>query len=481
LFYQKKDYLFLLPFIIIFWVNLDLGFIFGILIFILFILNEVIKRKLKLSEYLKKQKLTTKKLNYLILIFFITLIFSFFNPNSYKIYQFTFSKYFYSNPFSDKLYQLKFIHLNYHQFSLYSFLVLIFFIIISNFKELNFKELFICSIFIFLCVYSKNFFPFLAITSSILLSDYFSRFDEKFKNIGLFLKNKILISYIFLILTTILFIFLIIKDVSFSKVAMTKFFPYDAINFIKKNKIRGKIYNNFIWGDFLIFKLYPKYKVSVDTRLNDAYKKGYLEKCFLLENGVFYWKEILEKLKVNFIILPKNTKLLKNLSLSDDWIKVYQSKNSCCENHKAVIFIKNTFKNEYITKKHARVEYESKTASKNLYKGYLLLRENKLNEALKILKETRRLVPENLEVRSNIATIYIRFGDLEKAIDEIKKILEEDQSHIPALLNLAYIYSINKEYDDAIKVYEKILKIKPDNKIAEKVKKAIKKIKKNQK
>ena len=43
-------------------------------------------------------------------------------------------------------------------------------------------------------------------------------------------------------------------------------FPEKAVEFIEKNSPDGKIFNHFNWGGYLIWELYPRYKVFIDGR-----------------------------------------------------------------------------------------------------------------------------------------------------------------------------------------------------------------------
>lgn len=44
-------------------------------------------------------------------------------------------------------------------------------------------------------------------------------------------------------------------------------YPEGAVNFIKENELRGPMFNDFRWGGYLIWRLYPEYKVFIDGRL----------------------------------------------------------------------------------------------------------------------------------------------------------------------------------------------------------------------
>ena len=89
-----------------------------------------------------------------------------------------------------------------------------------------------------------------------------------------------------------------------------KIFPVAAVEFLKREKLSGNMFNNDEFGDYLIFSAWPQYKVFTDGR-SDMYgeKHGspYL-KVAGLQPG---WKEILNRYDISWIFLSD-----ENYSLS---------------------------------------------------------------------------------------------------------------------------------------------------------------------
>ena len=110
--------------------------------------------------------------------------------------------------------------------------------------------------------------------------------------------------------------------------------PTSAINFLRANMIRGKMFNNDEIGDHVIYNLYPQYKVFVDGRM-DMYgtriMKEY-EKVISLEPG---WKTVLEKYDINFVFYYTDSLLSRILASDDGWRQIYTD-------NVATIFLRNT-------------------------------------------------------------------------------------------------------------------------------------------
>lgn len=89
------------------------------------------------------------------------------------------------------------------------------------------------------------------------------------------------------------------------------FCPAEAAQFLSQTEIKGKMFNLYSWGGFLIWQA-PKYKVFVDGRMA-TWKKGDVypfydhEMVIRLNPG---WEEILEKYDISWAIIPANPYLI---------------------------------------------------------------------------------------------------------------------------------------------------------------------------
>lgn len=89
------------------------------------------------------------------------------------------------------------------------------------------------------------------------------------------------------------------------------FCPAEAAQFLSQTEIKGKMFNLYSWGGFLIWQA-PKYKVFVDGRMatwkkEDVYPFYDHEMVIRLNPG---WEEILEKYDISWAIIPANPYLI---------------------------------------------------------------------------------------------------------------------------------------------------------------------------
>ena len=76
--------------------------------------------------------------------------------------------------------------------------------------------------------------------------------------------------------------------------------------------------------------------------------------------------------------------------------------------------------------------------------------------------------PTNLDLRKYLILAYLKTGEGARAVEQMKKILEKRPKDVTLLLQLAKVHEKKDNFDDALKTYERILKISPRHKEAEK-------------
>jgi hypothetical protein len=94
--------------------------------------------------------------------------------------------------------------------------------------------------------------------------------------------------------------------------------PVQAVDALQRQGIHEPIFSLDAWGGYFIYRLYPQNKVFVDDRhdfYGDAYIREYLD-VIHLQSG---WAEVLDRWKVNLIVMPVNSDLGKTLSSSPHW------------------------------------------------------------------------------------------------------------------------------------------------------------------
>jgi len=128
---------------------------------------------------------------------------------------------------------------------------------------------------------------------------------------------------------------------------ITPWYPMKAVEFLMATNIKPPMYNFYTWGGFLIWTLYPKYKVFIDGRALDEMVNRTADGILKTFPG---WEEKLNAYNINFILIPLVFResghiipLAPALARHDGWKLVFIKYNSA-------IFVRNTPENADIIK-----------------------------------------------------------------------------------------------------------------------------------
>ena len=353
--YRGKNYLFLLPLIMFIWVNLHGGSII-----IAFLLNGVyiFGNFANLITAKKIDKvLWINKIIFLGVITIICLLISLINPYGYHILSLPF--HLVSTTFiPDNIYE--FLSPNFHESMPFTYLLFFMIIIFSISKRsLNVIELSLIVLFTYMALHSRRFVPLFGIVAApiilrqadTLISDskgkVFEFLKVRSKNIAAI--DNAARGHIWPIAT---FLFVVILSLN-GRIAYSfdsRLKPADAAEFLKSEKLTGNVFNEREFGDYIIYALWPQYKVFICA---EVYSEERFKEYFDVVRIQPGWNEVLNKYKINWIIHNTNSMLSIFLLEREDWKIIYIDKV-------ASIFVRNTPDNQYIINKYAYVEETAK-------------------------------------------------------------------------------------------------------------------------
>ena len=121
----------------------------------------------------------------------------------------------------------------------------------------------------------------------------------------------------------------------FEYVTTPEVFPVAAVQFIKEERPPGPMFNELNYGSFLIWTLWPEYKVFVDNR-NDIFYGGAFDEYMAaaMAGGNSAWRHIFDRRGINLVVIRPNSLLADALTEAFDWKLIYRDP-------KAVIFTRN--------------------------------------------------------------------------------------------------------------------------------------------
>lgn len=102
---------------------------------------------------------------------------------------------------------------------------------------------------------------------------------------------------------------------------IAKVYPVKAVEFLKQNQLdETKLFNVYGWGGYLIWKGIPPF---IDGRA-DVYGDQFMEDYVAVQRLTEKWSEVLERYKVDYLLLEKESPAAVFFRESPAWKSVYQ-------------------------------------------------------------------------------------------------------------------------------------------------------------
>ncbi len=101
--------------------------------------------------------------------------------------------------------------------------------------------------------------------------------------------------------------------------------PVKAMDFMDRNQLKGNMYHSQVFGDYLIWRLWPMQRSFFDGRVHlfdESIVRFYLQ---VMSDS--HWEEMLEKYKVKYLLLPKGKSGSEEMKMVG---KAYKSKYWKC-------------------------------------------------------------------------------------------------------------------------------------------------------
>jgi len=100
-------------------------------------------------------------------------------------------------------------------------------------------------------------------------------------------------------------------------------FPARAVEFLKREPRTGAMFNDYYWGGYLIWHLYPQYRVSIDGRAAVYGPRGLAAHAEIDEVGP-RWRQTLDRSGVGLALIRTHSPLARALRASPDWEVLYE-------------------------------------------------------------------------------------------------------------------------------------------------------------
>ena len=103
--------------------------------------------------------------------------------------------------------------------------------------------------------------------------------------------------------------------------------PVQAVDWLEQNPQDGKIFNQFVWGGYLLYRMWPDELVFIDGQTDfygETLMREYIEVITLTDG----WEEILARHDVAWMLIPRNEILAQRMYTAKNWIAIYEDNTS---------------------------------------------------------------------------------------------------------------------------------------------------------
>jgi hypothetical protein len=101
-------------------------------------------------------------------------------------------------------------------------------------------------------------------------------------------------------------------------------FPVKAVALLKESNVAGNMAVHFDWGEYVLWHLGPRIKVSIDGRRETVYSHRPYAENLLFTSGLGAWDGILEKPETQLALVSKGFAVFNLMQLKPGWIRVYE-------------------------------------------------------------------------------------------------------------------------------------------------------------
>ena len=318
---DKKSKVWHFPFIMLIWVNTHGAFITGFAIWLAYFAGWLWDYLHNLSDYATGRRL--------IVIGLSSFAVTFINPVGWDLWNT--SAGYYGNQFLVNS-TVEYLSPNFHNWSTWPFLIMLVILLLGAGFNVKIKmhEAFLIAGWTILSLYSARNIPLFAIVTApyaativLTMLPRLSLIQKIESTINSVEKNHRGILLPILAIAILISTSISQKGIQTSNSFDPNKFPVHAVDWLEANPQDGKMFNNFIWGGYLLYRSFPQEQVFIDGQTDfygEAFTREYAQVVSLDEG----WHEVLTKYNVSWVIIQSGKPLISALQSELNWKIVYQ-------------------------------------------------------------------------------------------------------------------------------------------------------------
>ncbi|MCB2180081.1 hypothetical protein KQH54_03060 [bacterium] len=334
-FYLSRKPLWLLPFLMVIWVNSHGGFLAGFLLMVPYLVDVIFQWITeKNGGDTEQTKENFSRVKQLLVVFLLSFGATFISPQGAKLWLLPFST---VSRQAEQLFIAEWQSPDFHNSYMLPFALLIFltlFVVGRSGKKAAIYELLLLGGFGLLGLISVRNIFFFAIVAPAIITRYGDQlikegakllsstpikldFDRPANKISQILNVSLVLIVGFISILRIGIYLPQNKNIN----ELSKMFPIEAVNFLLNEKPEGQMFNSYNFGGYLIWAL-PEYPVFVDGRA-DLHQDEIILTWYRIMNGSEEWRDVFDEWGIRFVMLEPGAPLISSLE-DDGWKEIYR-------------------------------------------------------------------------------------------------------------------------------------------------------------
>lgn len=109
-------------------------------------------------------------------------------------------------------------------------------------------------------------------------------------------------------------------------------YPVECVKYVQRTALKGRMFNTYRWGGYLIFNLWPQHHVFVDGRA-DVAGRDLMEDYQTAKDLKDGWQDVLERYEIDWVLMDTTSPLCRALDLHEGWRRV-------CDEESAELYVR---------------------------------------------------------------------------------------------------------------------------------------------
>ena len=335
---DKPDRWWMLPVLMLAWVNLHGMFVLGIVIWIIYLVGGFFENPTKafLTSARTKSMLAGGALAFLA---------TFLSPSGFKIWEAIASLG--GNAYIQSRIP-EYQSANFHMPETWPFVLILLLILISFARlssQIRWTDAFLVTAFAGVALYSSRMLPLFAMVTAPIAAQAFSKWikqdfpNNRFfaieKNITAINQSSNGLVWVVVVFLAVIFLFkanIPIDPAGKGNVFDSKFFPVTAVTWLESHPQEGYVFNEFDWGGYMLLRLWPQYHIFMDghTHIYGETLTREYEQIITVSDG---WQNIFDKYQIEWAIVRADSKVDEALQNDLGWKTIYEDNTAIIVRH----------------------------------------------------------------------------------------------------------------------------------------------------